>query len=204
MIMNDTFIYEWHELTKGRKLTVKLILQVILLAVIIGLAQEFTFVIMGHTPDIYHLQYMLGIILVVITVSIISYQKNPVTEVTTSSLTINGDVTQVSRHVITDTGRRFFAVWDSIEITGYKIDEFHRVIQINARWKVSAYKMKGKNVGDYVDSDIRSYPQTILLPPEDFYKALEHLNKTVPDKVMIMTKEEYEKAESFIHKHYTL
>lgn len=202
--MDNAFIYEWHELTKGRRLTAKLILQAILLAVIVGFGPELVLMLMGYAPDIYQMRYMIVVIPVVVIISVISYWNNPIAEITTSSLAIENNIIRVTRHVITETGRRFFAVWDSIEIKGYKVDEYHRVIQIDAKWSVSAYRLKGTDIGNFVDSDVRSHPQTFQFAPEAFYKATEYLEKNHFDMITEMTAEEYEKAKPFIHKHYEI
>ena len=203
--MSDIFVYEWHELTKGCRLTVKLIIQAIVLAIIAGFGPDLILMLMGHGSDvyIYQFRFMAIAIPVIIGVSVISYRNNPVADVTTSSLTIDRDVVRVTRHVISETGRRFFATWDSLEVKGFKIDELHRVIQIDAKWKVSAFCMKGKKPGSYVDSDVRSHPQTFQLAPEAFYTAIKYLREY--DSYMTitnMTSEEYDQARPFIHKHY--
>lgn len=204
--MNDIFDYKWHELTKGRRLTANLILQAIILAVIVGFGPNLIPMLMGYGSDIYIYQFkfMIVAIPVIIVISVISYYNNPVTDVTTSSLSITHNTAKVTRHVIAETGRRFFVTWDSIEIMAYKINEFHRVIQIDAKWGVSAYRMKGEDAGAFVDSDIRTYPQTFQFTPEAFYSAVAYLREKYPDKMTNMTKEEYEKAEPFIHKHYEI
>lgn len=204
--MNNVFTYEWHELTKGSKLTAKLIIQATLLAIIVGLGPDLMLMLMGKGSDVYVYQFrfMIMAIPVIVAVSVISYRNNPVADITTSSLFIDGNIVKVTRHVISETGRRFFAVWDSIEIKSYKIDELHRIIQIDAKWKVSAYRMKGQKQGAYVDSDVRSHPQTFQLAPEAFYTAVEYLKEHYSDIISDMTPEEYEKARPFIHKHYEI
>lgn len=202
----DAFIYEWHELTKGRRLTAKLILQAVLLAVAVGFGPDLFLLFTGYQSDIsiYQFRFMVVAVPVVVGVSVLSYWKNPVADVTTSSLVIDGDVVRVTRHVIAETGRRFFATWDSIEVKSYKIDELHRVIQIDAKWDVSAYCMKGKKPGSFVDSDVRSHPQTFQLAPEAFYTAVRYLQEHNPGMVTDMSVKEYEQARPFIHKHYEI
>lgn len=204
--MNKIFTYEWHELTKGCRLTAKLAIQAIILAIIVGFGPDLLLILAGYGSEVdaYQFRFMAIAIPVVVIISILSYRKHPVSDITTSSLQINDQKVKVFRHVIAETGRRFYVIWESVEVKNYKIDEFHRVIQIDATWNVTAYRMKGKEIGDFVDSDIRSHPQTFQITPEIFYEALTYLQEHCFDLVLEMTPEEYEKARPFIHKHYEL
>lgn len=204
--MDEIFAYEWHELTKGRRLTVKLVLQAVILAVIAGIGPELLFLATGHgsVASMYELKFMMVAIPVIIGVSVISYRNSPVTDITTSSLLVDGDAVKVTRHVISETGRHFFATWDSLEVYAYRVDELHRVIQVDAKWKVSAFRMKGRKPGRFVDSDVRSHPQTFQMAPEAFYSLSAHLKEKCPDIVSVMTPGEYERAKPFIHKHYEI
>lgn len=204
--MIDAFVYDWNELTRGRRLTIKLVLQAIVLAVIVGFGPDLILMLAGYGSEIsaYQFKFMAVVIPVVVGVSVLSYRNNPVMDVTTSSLLIDKDVVRVTRHVISETGRRFFAVWDSMEVKGYRVDEVHRIIQVDAKWKVSAYRMRGKEPGSFVDSDIRSHTQTFQLKPEAFFEASAYLQEHCFNITSAMTKEEYEKAKPFIHKHYEL
>lgn len=202
--MTNRFTYEWHELAKKRKMNPKLLLQAFLLAIIAGFGPELVMTLMGRAPDMYQLRFMAVVIPVVVILSVNSYYTRSAADITTSSLVFENDMIRISRHVTAETGRRFYAVWDSLEIKNIKIDEFHRVIQIDADWQVRAYRMKGTEVGRFVDIDERSYPQTFRLSPEAFYEARAHLEKYCFDKISEMTNEEYEKAKPYILKHYEI
>lgn len=202
--MTDRFTYEWHELAKKRKINPKLLLQAFLLAVVVGIGPELVLMLMGRALDVYQLRFMMVVIPVVVALSVNSYYTQSAADITTSSLIFENDLVRISRHVTAETGRRFYAVWDSLEIKNIRIDEFHRVIQIDADWQVRAYRMKGTEAGKFVDVDERSYPQTLRLSPESFYDARAHLEKYCFNKISEMTKEEYEKAKPFLLKHYEI
>lgn len=216
--MNDIFSYEWHENTRRNRLTARLVLQAIVLAVIVGFGPDLLFLLIGYDSDlyIYQLCFMSIVIPVIIVTSVLSCYNSSITDVTTSSLVMKENTVKVTRHVTAETGRRFIATWDSLEIIAYKVDEFHRVIQIDAKWKASAYRVKRNRharsssdkfqyiQGSFVDSDIRSHPQTFQFTPESFYKATAYLERNCFEMMTEMTAEEYEKAKPFIHKHYEI
>lgn len=200
----EPFVYEWRELTKARRITPKLILQAVVLAVIVGFVPDLVMYLMGHS-DVYayQLRFMLVAVPMVVIISVMSYRNNPASDVTTSTLIIDGDIVKVTRHVIAETGRRFFVEWDSLEIKAVKADEMHRIIQFDARWKASAYKEKNGRYAGYVDSDVREHPQTFQLAPEEYYRAVKYL-KEWGHVITGMTTKEYKEARPFIHKHYEL
>lgn len=200
----EPFIYEWRELTKAKRITPKLVLQAAVLAVIVGFVPDLAMYLMGHSDVyVYQLRFMLVAVPVVVIISVMSYRSNPASDITTSTLLIDGDVVKVTRHVIAQTGRRFFVEWYSLDIKIVKTDEMHRIIQFNARWKASAYTEKKGKASRYVDAGIREHPQTFQLAPEQYYKAVEYL-KECGYKIEDMTAEDYYVARPFIHKHYEL
>lgn len=204
--MNDVFTYEWHELTKGRRLTPKIVLQAVLLSIIVGFGPELVCTLLGYGSriDVYQIRFMVVAVPVILAISILPYWKNPVNDVTTSSLTIDTDTVRITRHTISGTSRRLFVTWDSTEITECKFDELHRVIQLNGTWITSAYRMKGTKPGPFIDSFTRTQKQTFQLSPETFYKALDYLKEHYADIVSPMDSEEYQNAKPFIHKHYEI
>lgn len=200
----EAFIYEWRELTKARRVTPKLILQAVALAIAVGFVPDLVMYMLGHSETYaYQFRFMLVAVPVVLFMSVVSVIKKPESDVTTSALVIDGDFVVVKRHVIAQTGRRFFVEWYSIGISAIKIDEMHRTIQFNAKWKVNAYRDKNGKAAGYVDSDVREHPQTFQLTPESYYEAVRYLEEN-GCRVEAMTEAEYEKARPFIHKHYEL
>lgn len=204
--MSDAFTYTWHELTRGRRLAARSVIQAILLAIVVGVGPDLVLLLIGHNCNApgYQLLFMAVAVPVILVISVLSYGNKPVTDVTTSSLIIANSLIRVTRYVISETGRRYYATWDALEVRGYKLDELHRVIQIDATWNVSAFRMKGKNPGPFVDSEIRSYTQTFQLKPESYYTAVDYLKTRCTDMISDMSPDEYEKAETFIHKHYEI
>lgn len=203
---NDTFIYEWHEPVKGHVISLKMILQAVGLAVVVGLGPELFMMLIGHGNDasVYQLRYMLVLIPVVLIISIISHKNGSRVDVTTSSLVIEDGVVKITRFVTAETGRRFFCEWSSLDLRQVCYDELHRVIQISAAWKVSAHKVKDKKPGAFIDSEIRDYPQTIQLAPEAYYTVIKYLQNNHNDILTEMSKDDYEAARPFIHKHYEI
>lgn len=203
-MMEEPFVYEWKELTKAKRITPKLILQAALLAVIVGFVPDLVMYLAGYSDVyVYQFRFMLVAVPVVVIISVMSYRSNPASDVTTSTLIIDRDIVKVTRHVIAQTGRRFFVEWCSLEIKEVKADELHRIIQFDARWKASAYKEKRGMAAGYVDADEREHPQTFQLAPEKYYKAVRYL-KEWGYVVKHMTTKEYKDARPFIHKHYEL
>lgn len=202
----EPFIYEWHELIKGRRLTAKLILQAVILAVLVGFGPELVCMAMGYGLDtsIYQLRFMAAVVPIVLIISIISYRKEPTSEVTTSTLCIDGETAKITRYVMSEKEHRFFVTWDSLKITAIRIDELHRTIQINGRWRVSAYGVKKGKPGKFIDSEIRAYPQTFQFTPEAYYEAVLYLEETCPDLLSELDEKEYREAKKFIHKHYEI
>lgn len=199
----DPFIYKWPERTKARRPSWKLILQAVLLTLAVGFGPDLITYLAGYEPDIYpyKLYFMLLTVPVILISSIVSYRKSPASEITISSLTIYEDVITVTRHVIAETGRRFYVEWKSLKIKAVKIDDDYRVIQIDARWKASAYKEKHGKVRRYVDSDSREHPQTFQLGTRQYYAAVEYMKEN-GYKIQQMTADEMEKAKPFLLKHY--
>lgn len=199
----EPFIYEWHELTKARKVSWKLVLQCILLALAVGFLPDLVMYLFGYGSDIYpyKLYFMLLTVPLILYYSIKEYRKEPASDITVSTLTIDGDVVTITRHVIAETGRRFFVEWQSLSINSIKTDHEQCVLQINAEWKASAYKESRNKVGRYVDSDCRTQSQTLQLNKEKYHEAVNYL-ETNGHGMLSMTSEELEKAQPFLHKHH--
>lgn len=199
----DYFLYEWQELTRARRLSAGLILQCIFLALAVGFGPDLVMYLTGYCSDIYpyKLYFMLLTVPLILILSIQSYRKKPESDITTSTLFIEDDVVAVTRHVIAETGRRFFVEWESIGQAVIKRDDERHILQINAKWKASAYKDVHGKAGRYIDSDCREHPQTFLLKPEKYAEALEYLTDN-GYAVVMMTADELEKAQPFLHKHY--
>lgn len=199
----DPFIYKWPERTKARRPSWKLILQAVLLTLAVGFGPDLISYLVGYESHIYpyKLYFMLVAVPMILISSIISYRKSPVSDITISSLIIYEDVVKVARHVIAETGRRFYVEWESQQIDVIKIDDDRRIIQVVAEWRVNAHKERRGKVGKYVDSDIREHPQTFQLGTRQYYAAVEYMKEN-GYKIRQMTAEEMEKAKPFLLKHY--
>lgn len=198
--MDDVFIYEWQEPPKGYILTPKLIVHAVFLAAAVGLVHCMMFLFGGDKSSVvYHAGFMAVAVPAAIVFSVLSCRKVPGSM---SSLAIYSEGVTVARHVVSETGRRYFAVWESLEITGWKYDEACRILQVNAEWDASAYRMRGGRPGRFVDSEVCRYPQTFLLDRKSFDSAMACLRAHCPDMLSPMTPEEYEEALPFIHKHH--
>lgn len=200
------FIYEWHELIKGRRLTPKLIIQTIILAALVGFGPELICMAMGYGSDasVYQLRFMAAVVPIVLIISIVSYRREPTSEITTSTLCIDWADVKITRFVMSEKEHRFFVTWDSINISAIRMDELHRTIQIDGQWKVSAYEVKNGKQGRFIDSEVRAYPQTFQFSPEAYYEAVMYLEDNCPNMLSELDEKEYQEAKEFIHKHYEI
>lgn len=200
------FNYEWHELIKGRRLTGKLVLQAVVLAILVGFGPELICMALGYGSDasFYQLRFMAAVIPVILIISILSYRKEPTSEITTSTLNINGDRVTITRYVMSEKEHLFYVTWNSIRVRAIRLDELHRTIQIDGSWEVNAYRVKNGKPGPFIDSEDRIYPQTFQLTPEAYYDAVIYLKAVCPDLLSKLSEDEYEIAKKFIHKHYEI
>lgn len=207
---SEAFIYEWNEPIKKQKITPMMILQAVILSTAISVIPVAMQFFSGgqdrHPAEIISWAVLMAIMAPVIIMASVRDSGG----VLPSALLIDRDgIVRITRYVTSDSGRQYFAVWDSLEWRQVRIRERECILQVDASWKVSAHKVKTgifhkKTVpGSFVDSDIRDYPQTFKLPAEDFGRVMGYLkNCSIP--VREMTVSEYEKAVPFLLKHHTV
>ena len=199
--MNDLFTYEWKEVLKTQKLSVKTFIQIMVLSFAVGLIPGILFADIRHETKLGVYCSIIMVFIIPVTVIFLLLKDNG-KKTGISTLSMCKDNIMVSRHVISGTGRYYYAVWDLMEAKMCKIDWKHQVIQMDGKWEVTAYAVKkGGNPGRFIDSDIRSYTQTFQLPKEKFEKAVECLAKW-GYPIMKMTHIEYDEAVPFIRRHY--
>lgn len=205
-IKDGVFLSDWQELVKGKRPTAGLIFEILAVALLAGIGPDVAVLAMGKGTDEVKIRVtiMMIVAVVVAIASVLSYMANPILGATVSTLAIGEDVVRITRHVVSDTGRRYFATWDSLFIEGCSIDEEHHVIQLAGSWKVSAYKMRGNEPGSYVDSEVRTQEQTFQMPADTFHVAVGYIKAHNPGIIKKMTDEQYKKALPFIHKHYSV
>lgn len=207
---SEAFIYEWNEPIKKQKITPMMILQAVILSTAISVIPVAMQFFSGgqdrHPAEMISWAVLMAIMVPVIIMASVRDSGG----ILPSALLIDQDgIIRITRYVASDSGRQYFAVWDSLEWRQVRMRDKECILQIDASWKVSAYKVKTgifhkKTVpGGFVDSDIRDYPQTFKLPAEDFSQAMKYLKKcAIP--VREMTVSEYEKAVPFLLKHHTV
>lgn len=207
---SEAFIYEWNEPIKKQKITPMMILQAVMLSTAISVIPVAIQFFSGgqdrHPAEMISWAVLMAIMAPVIIMASVRDSGG----VLPSALLIDRDgIIRITRYVTSDSGRQYFAVWDSLEWRQVRIREKECILQIDATWKVSAYKVvkdifhRKTAPGKFVDSDVRDYPQTFKLPPEDFGRAMKYL-KTCSTPVRDMAVSEYEKAVPFLLKHHTI
>lgn len=142
--MDEAFVYEWEELIKERKPMPIHVFEALLLTVIAGFGTSIHGFISGDGTAIYQLIFTIIIIAAVFGFSLWKHKKRPDAEVTISSLMVDGDVIIMSRHVVSDTGRRYFTVWHCLGVEEINVEMGQHVIQVCGKWNISAYRVRGK------------------------------------------------------------
>lgn len=207
---NEVFIYEWNEPARKQKITPMMVLQAVLLGTAFSIIPVVVrFLSGGYSWRSVELISWAALVVILIP-AIIIISSHDSKDVLSSALLIDRvGCVRITRYVTSDSGRQYFATWDSLEWRQIKMREKECILQIDATWKVSAYKVvkdifhRKTAPGKFVDSDVRDYPQTFKLPPEDFGRAMKYL-KTCSTPVRDMAVSEYEKAVPFLLKHHTI
>lgn len=203
--MSNPFRYEWHEFTKGRRLSMRVILQAAMLSIAAGLGPDILLILIGSqkSADVFSWPIRIAFV-ALLTIAFIAMSDihDPEAFIMTTSTLEIGTTVCITRHVTAKTGRQFFVEWESLKPPAFSLDEEHHILQINTEWDVRAYKRAGTKKGRFVDRETRNYPQTLQLSPEAFKNALTFLRDQYPDKLQSMTPEAYEAAKLYILKHY--